>query len=156
MGAKAVPEGYNTVNAYIAVDSAADAIDFYTRAFGATERFRMEGPPGRIGHAEIEIGDSVIMLSDPFPQSPTKPPKELGGTSASLMLYVENVDEFVQQAVAAGATITMPVETQFWGDRYGRVQDPFGHNWQIATHVEDVPPDEMAKRAEQAMASMAS
>jgi PhnB protein len=156
MGVEPIPEGYNTVNAYISVGNASEAIEFYKRAFGAKERARMEGPPGKIAHAELEIGDSVIMLSDQFPQSPTKPPKELGGTSASLMLYVENVDEFVQQAVDAGATLEMPVETQFWGDRYGRVEDPFGHNWQIATHVEDVPPDEMAKRAEEVMGGMAT
>jgi PhnB protein len=152
-GVKPIPEGYNTVNAYVAVDDAAKAIEFYKKAFGATERGRMEGPPGKIAHAELQIGDSVIMLSDPFPQSPLKTPKELGGTTASMLLYVEDVDEFVQQAVDAGATITMPVENQFWGDRFGRVEDPFGHNWQVATHVEDVDPDEMAKRAEEAMAS---
>jgi PhnB protein len=156
MGVKPVPEGYNTVNPYIAVDDAAKAIEFYKRAFGAKERVKMEGPPGKIAHAEIEIGDSVIMLSDPFPQSPVKTPKELGGITGSVMLYVEDVDEFVQQAVDAGAKITMPVENQFWGDRFGRVEDPFGHNWQIATHVEDVAPDEMAKRAEEAMASFAT
>jgi PhnB protein len=156
MGVKAVPEGYNSVNVYIAVDDATKAIEFYTRAFGAKERGRMEGPGGTIAHAELEIGDSVVMLSDPMPQSPVKTPKQLGGVTASPTLYVENVDEFVQQAVDAGATITMPVEDQFWGDRFGRVEDPFGHNWSIATHVEDVPPEEMAKRAEEAMASFAT
>jgi PhnB protein len=151
--AKPIPEGYHVVTPYIAVDNAEKAIEFYRRAFGAKERLRMPGPEGTIAHAEIEIGDSVIMLSDPFPQSPLKSPKEAGVTTASLMIYTEDADELVQQAVDAGAQITMPVETQFWGDRYGRVQDPFGHNWQIATHVEDVPPQEMAKRAEKAMAS---
>jgi PhnB protein len=154
MGVKPIPEGYNTVNAYVAVDDASQAIEFYKRAFGAKERSKMEGPPGKIAHAELEIGDSVIMLSDPIPQSPLKTPKEAGGTTASLLIYVEDVDEVVQQAVDAGAKITMPVENQFWGDRFGRVEDPFGHNWQIATHVEDVAPEEMAKRAEQAMAGM--
>ena len=154
MGVKAVPEGYHTVNIYLGVDDAAKAIEFYTRAFGATERGRMPGPEGKIAHAELEIGDSVVMLSDPLPQSATKTPKELGGTTATPMLYVENVDEVVQQAVDAGATITMPVEDQFWGDRFGRVQDPFGHDWSIATHVEDVPPEEMAKRAEKALAGL--
>jgi PhnB protein len=153
MGVKPIPEGYNTVNPYIAVDDAATAIEFYKRAFGAKERSRMPGPGGTIGHAELEIGDSVIMLSDPFPQSRVKSPKKLGGTTISLMVYVEDVDEVVQQAVDAGATITMPIENQFWGDRFGQVEDPFGHNWQIATHVEDVAPEEMAKRAEEAMAS---
>jgi PhnB protein len=154
MGVKPIPEGYNTVTPYIAVDDAAKAIEFYKRAFGAKERVKMEGPPGKISHAELEIGDSVIMLSDPFPQSPLKTPKEIGGTTASMLLYVEDVDEAVQQAVDAGAKITMEIENQFWGDRFGRVEDPFGQNWQIATHVEDVAPEEMAKRAEQAMAGM--
>ena len=153
MGVKPIPEGYNTVNAYIAVDDASQAIEFYKRAFGAKERSKMEGPPGKIAHAELQIGDSVIMLSDPFPQSPLKTPKEAGGSTASMMLYVEDVDEFVQQAVDAGATITMPVEDQFWGDRFGKVTDPFGHDWSIATHVEDVSPEEMAKRGQEAMAS---
>jgi PhnB protein len=153
MGVKPIPEGYNSVNLYLAVDDAAKAIEFYTKAFGAKERGRMPGPEGTIAHAELEIGDSVVMLSDPLPQSPTKTPKELGGISASPMLYVEDVDEFVQQAVDAGAEITMPVEDQFWGDRFGRVKDPFGHDWSIATRVEEVPPEEMAKRAEKAMAS---
>jgi PhnB protein len=154
MGVKPIPEGYNTVTPYIAVDDAAKAIEFYKRAFGAKERVKMEGPPGKISHAELEIGDSVIMLSDPFPQSPLKTPKEIGGTTASMLLYVEDVDEAVRQAVDAGAKITMEIENQFWGDRFGRVEDPFGQNWQIATHVEDVAPEEMAKRAEQAMAGM--
>lgn len=154
MGVKPIPEGYSTVNPYIAVEDAAKAIEFYKRAFGAKERSRMPGPGGTIGHAELEIGDSVIMLSDPFPQSRVKSPKKLGGTTIGLMVYVEDVDEVVQQAVDAGAAITMPIENQFWGDRFGQVEDPFGHNWQIATHVEDVAPEEMAKRAEEAMASM--
>jgi PhnB protein len=153
MGVKPIPEGYNSVNAYLAVEDAEKAIEFYTRAFGAKERGRMPGPGGKIAHAELEIGDSVVMLSDPMPQQSVKSPKELGGTSASLMLYVEDVDEFVQQAVDAGATITMPVEDQFWGDRFGKVTDPFGHDWSIATHVEDVSPEEMAKRGQEAMAS---
>jgi PhnB protein len=153
MGVKPIPEGYGTVTPYIQVDDANRAIEFYKRAFGAKERNRMPGPNNTIAHAEIEIGDSVIMLSDPFPQSPLKSPKDIGGSTASLMIYTEDADETVQQAVDAGAKITMPVETQFWGDRYGRVEDPFGHNWQIATHVEDVTPEEMAKRAETAMAS---
>jgi PhnB protein len=114
----------------------------------------MPGPDGKIAHAEIQIGDSIIMTSDPFPQSTIRPPKEVGGTSVSIFLYVEDVDSVVQDAVDAGGTITMPIEDMFWGDRFGQVTDPFGHVWQIATHVEDVAPDEMAKRAEEAMASM--
>jgi PhnB protein len=116
----------------------------------------MDAPDGKIGHAELEIGDSLVMLSDPFPQASTAPPKELGGTSASVFMYVEDVDAVVKKAVDAGATVTMEVADQFWGDRFGSVQDPFGHVWSIATHVEDVPPEEMAGRAEAAMAAMSS
>ena len=154
MATKPIPEGYHTVSPYLAVEDAASAIEYYKRAFGAKERVRMDAPGGKIGHAELEIGDSVVMLSDPFPQSSTKSPKELGGTSASVMLYVEDVDEVFKQAVDAGAKVTMEVENQFWGDRFGSVLDPFGHSWSIATHVEDVPPEEMAERAKEAMAGM--
>jgi PhnB protein len=156
MPAKPIPEGYNTLSTYLAVDDAARAIEFYTQAFGAQERGRMPGPDGMIAHAELQIGDSVVMLSDPFPQSSCKPPKELGGTSVGLFLYVEDVDALVHQATEAGATVTMPVEDMFWGDRYGKLADPFGHEWQIATHIEDVPPEEMADRAKAAMAGMSS
>src|SRR5213593_4049721 len=149
-----VPEGYHTVTPYLAVDDAARAIDFYKRAFGAKERVRMEAPGGTIGHAELEIGDSLVMLSDPFPQASTRPPKELGGTSASVFMYVEDVDAVVKQAVDAGATVTMEVADQFWGDRFGTVSDPFGHVWSIATHVEDVPPEQVAERSKAAMAEM--
>jgi PhnB protein len=153
-----IPEGYHSLNAYLAVEDASAAIEFYKRAFGAKERMIMPGPEGKIGHAELEIGDSIIMLSDPFPQPPSsyKPPKQLGGTTMGLMMYVEDVDAVVQQAVDAGAEITMPVDDMFWGDRFGQVTDPFGHAWQIATHVEDVPPEEMAERAKAAMASMST
>ena len=156
MATKPIPEGYNTVTPYLAVDDAAVAIEYYKRAFGAKERVRMDAPGGKIGHAELEIGDSLVMLSDPFPQASTKPPKELGGTSVSVMLYVEDVDEVFNQAVDAGATVTMEVADQFWGDRFGSITDPFGHLWSIATHVEDVPPEEMAERAKAAMAAMSS
>jgi PhnB protein len=156
MATKPIPEGYHTATPYLAVDDAARAIEYYTRAFGAKERVRMDAPGGKIGHAELEIGDSLVMLSDPFPQASTKPPKELGGTSASVFLYVEDVDEVVKQAVDAGAKVTMEVADQFWGDRFGTVTDPFGHVWSIATHVEDVPPEEMAERAKTAMAAMGS
>lgn len=156
MGVKPIPDGYRTVTPYLVVDGAADAIAFYTKAFDATERGRMDGPGGLIGHAELQIGDSVVMLSDPFPHSATQPPSELGGTSASIVLYVEDVDAVVQRAVDAGATVTMEVADQFWGDRFGTVRDPFGHVWSVATHVEDVPPEEMAVRAKEAMAAMAS
>jgi PhnB protein len=156
MATKPIPEGYHSVTPYLAVEDAAQAIDYYTRAFGAKERVRMDAPGGKIGHAELEIGDSLIMLSDPFPQASTKPPKELGGTSVSVFLYVEDVDGVVKQAVDAGATIRMEVEDQFWGDRFGTIEDPFGHVWGLATHVEDVPPEEMEERAKQAMAAMSS
>ena len=156
MATQPIPEGYHTVTPYLAVDDAAEAIDYYTKAFGAKERVRMETPDGKVGHAELEIGDSLVMLSDPFPQASTKTPSELGGTSVSVFMYVENVDAVVKQAVGAGATVTMEVADQFWGDRFGSVKDPFGHLWSIATHVEDVPPEEMAERAKAAMAAMSS
>ena len=154
MATKPIPDGYHTVSPYLAVGDAASAIDYYTRAFGAKEVVRMDAPGGTIGHAELMIGDSRIMLSDPFPQSSTRPPKDLGGTSMSVFLYVEDADALVKQAADAGATITMEVEDQFWGDRFGVITDPFGHVWSIATHVEDVPPEEMAERAKAAMAAM--
>jgi PhnB protein len=151
-----VPEGYHTLTPYLAVDDATAAIEFYQRAFGAKERVRMPGPDGMIAHAELEIGDSKVMLADPFPQSSTRPPKELGGTSVGIFVYVENVDEVFQKAVDAGATATMEPDDQFWGDRFGSVTDPFGHSWQISTHVEDVPPEEMEKRSKEWMAQMAN
>jgi PhnB protein len=156
MAVKPIPEGYHTVTPYLAVDDAAEAIDYYKKVFGAKERVRMDAPNGKIGHAELEIGDSLVMLSDPFPQASTKPPQELGGTSVSVFLYVENVDAIVEQALDSGANITMEVADQFWGDRMGSFQDPFGHSWSVATHVEDVPPAEMAERAKAAMASMSA
>jgi PhnB protein len=151
---KPIPEGYHALTPSVAVESAAKAIEFYKRAFGAKERMRMPGPGDTVAHAELEIGDSVLMLSDPFPQSSVKPPKELGGTTVGIFLYVEDVDEVVQQAVDAGASVTMAVEDQFWGDRFGVVADPFGHQWMIATHKEDLSPEEMAARGAEAMASM--
>ena len=156
MAVQPVPDGYHTVSPYLAVEDAATAIDYYKKAFGATERVRMEAPDGKIGHAELEIGDSIVMLADRFPQASTKPPHELGGTSAGVFLYVEDVDQVVKRAVEAGATVTMEVADQFWGDRFGTVTDPFGHVWSVATHIEDVPPAEMAERAKAAMAAMAS
>ena len=156
MATKPIPEGYHTVSPYLAVDDAARAIEYYLKAFGAKELVRMEAPGGKVGHAELELGDSRIMLPDPFPQASTRPPKELGGTSASVFMYVEDVDAVVKRAVDAGATVTMEVANQFWGDRFGTITDPFGHVWSIATHVEDVPPEEMAERAKAAMAAMGS
>lgn len=154
MSPKPIPEGYNSLTPYLSVDDAAKAIDFYKSAFGAKERMRMEAPGGKIGHAEIEIGDSVLMLADPFDQSGSKTPKELGAVTSMLLLYSEDADATVKQAEAAGAKVTKPVEDMFWGDRSGRVVDPFGHEWMVATHTEDVPPEEMAKRAEKEMASL--
>jgi PhnB protein len=156
MATKPIPEGYHSVTPYLAVDNAAKAIDWYTKAFGAKERLRMDAPGGQIGHAELEIGDALVMLSDPFPQASTTPPKELGGTTASVMLYVEDVDAVAKQAIDAGAIVTMEIADQFWGDRMGSITDPFGHSWSIATHVEDVPPEEIAERAKTAMAGMSS
>jgi PhnB protein len=152
--AKKIPKGYHALTPSIAVDNAAKAIEFYKRAFGAKERMRVPGPGDTIGHAELEIGDSVLMLSDPFPQATVKPPKQVGGTTVGIFMYVEDVDEVVQQAVDAGATITMPVADQFWGDRFGTVTDPFGHEWLLATHVEDLSDEEIAERGKTAMAAM--
>jgi PhnB protein len=152
--AKPIPENYHALTPSLVVDNAAQAIEFYTRAFGAKERGRMPGPGDTIAHAELEIGDSVLMLSDPMPQSTVKTPKELGGTSVGIFLYVEDVDEVVQQAIDAGAAVTMPVEDQFWGDRYGVVADPFGHQWQIATHKEDLTPEEILERGKKVMAGI--
>jgi PhnB protein len=156
MAVKPIPEGYHSVTPYLSVDDAAQAIEYYKKAFGAKERGRIEAPGGKVGHAELEIGDSLVMLSDALPQFTTRPPKELGGTSASVFLYVEDVDAVVKQAADAGATVEMEPADQFWGDRFGSVIDPFGHSWAIATHVEDVPPEEMAERAKAAMAAMTS
>ncbi len=156
MATKAIPEGYHTLTPYLALDNASEAIEFYKRAFGAKERMRMDAPGGKIGHAQLEIGDSVVMLSDTFPQSSTKAPNELGGTTGGVFMYVEDVDAVVKQAVEAGATVDMEPEDMFWGDRFGTVSDPYGHHWSIATHIEDVPPEEMAERGKAAMAEMGS
>jgi PhnB protein len=151
-----IPEGYRTLTTYLTVENAADAIDYYKDVFGAKERIRMEAPDGKIGHAELEIGDSLLMLSDAFPGATSRPPTELGGTTAGAFMYVEDVDGVVKRAVESGATITMEIADQFWGDRFGSITDPFGHSWSIATHVEDVPPEEIEERAKAAMAEMSS
>lgn len=151
-----VPEGYHTITPYLAVDNASEAIDFYQRAFGAQENVRMDGPGGAIMHAELKVGDSMIMLSDPFPQASTKPPSQLGGTSVSIFAYVEKIDDVYKQAIDAGATSLMEPDDMFWGDRFGSVQDPFGHSWTIATHIEDVEPEEMQRRSEEFMSQMAN
>ena len=156
MTVQPVPEGYRTVTPYLSVDDASAAIDFYQRALGAKERVRMSGPGGAIMHAELELGDSRVMLSDPFPQFTPRPPKELGGTSVSIFMYVEDVDAAFKQATDAGATSEMEPDDMFWGDRFGSLRDPFGHSWQLATHIEDVAPEEMDKRAEEFAAQMAA
>jgi PhnB protein len=156
MAVKPIPEGYHSVTPYLAVDDASAAIEFYKQAFGATERMRMPAPNGKIGHAEVEIGDSLIMLSDPFPQSTTRPPKELGGTTSGVFLYVEDVDAAFQQVVAAGGTAAMEPADMFWGDRFGSVLEPFGHHWSLATHKEDLTEEEIAERGQAAMAEMTS
>ena len=146
-----IPEEYPRVIPYLCVDGAAAAIDFYRDIFGATERVRMDGPDGKVGHAEIQIGDSVVMLSDPFPGASSPTPKKLGGTPVFLMIYVEDVDEVFARAIKSGAKEIRAVEDQFYGDRTGQFEDPFGHHWNVASHVEDVPPEEMEKRAAAAM-----
>jgi PhnB protein len=153
MSVQPVPEGYQTLIPYLAVDDAAAAIDFYKQAFAAKERTRMDAPDGKIGHAELEIGDSLLMLADPFPHASTTPPSEAGSTTASICMYVNDVDAVVSKAVAEGATITEEPEDKFWGDRFGTITDPFGHVWSIGTHIEDVPQQEMAERAKAATAA---
>ena len=156
MTTQPIPEGYRTLTTYLTIEKAAEAIDYYKDVFGAKERIRMEAPDGKIGHAELEIGDSLLMLSDAFPGATSRPPTELGGTTAGAFMYVEDVDAVVKRAVESGATITMEIADQFWGDRFGTITDPFGHSWSIATHVEDVPADEIAARAKAAMAEIGS
>jgi len=146
-----LPEGYPQISPYLHVDGASAAIDFYTSVFGATERMRMAAPEGKIGHAELEIGDAVVMLSDEYPEMGIRGPKAIGGTPVTINVYVDDVDRVFARAVSAGATALRPVEAQFYGDRAGQFEDPFGHRWSVATHVEDVPPDEMEKRAAEAM-----
>jgi PhnB protein len=151
MGVQAVPEGYHSITPYLAIDGAAEAIEFYKRAFGATEVMRVQAPGGKIGHAEIEVDGSRIMLGDEYPDMGFRGPKAYGGSPVSLHLYVSDVDTVARQAVAAGAKELRPVKDQFYGDRTGSFEDPFGHVWHIATHKEDLAPDELKRRAEQAM-----
>ncbi len=151
-----IPAGYHSVTYAFVVDDAAKAIEFYVRALGAKERNRMPGPGGKVWHAELEIGDSVVMLSDEFPGSEMKAPKHLGGSSAAAWLYVPDVDRLFRQAVAAGARSVHEPTTMFWGDRFGTFVDPFGHSWSIATHVEDLTPEEMGQRRDAAMKSAGS
>ena len=143
---KPIPDGYPRVMPYLHINGAAEAIDFYGEIFGAKERMRMAGPDGKVGHCELELGDSVIMLADEFPEMGALSPKSVGGTPVTVMVYVDDVDTVFDRAVKAGATSLRPVEDKFYGDRGGEFEDRWGHRWSIATHIEDVAPDEMARR----------
>ncbi|HEY2351823.1 MAG TPA: VOC family protein [Candidatus Acidoferrum sp.] len=152
---RAIPEGYHTITPALTCKGAAKAIDFYKKALGAKEINRMEGPDGKIGHAELQIGDSKFMLNDEFPGMATAPENSKSTPSSYLFIYTEDVDAAFNKAVSAGCTVTMPLANQFWGDRYGKLSDPFGHHWGLAQHVEDVAPAEMEKRAKEWQAKMA-
>jgi PhnB protein len=141
-----IPEGYHSITPYLHITGAARAIEFYKEVFGATEVMRMDAPGGKIGHAEIKIGDSHVMLADEFPEMDVRSPQSFGGSPVGLLLYVEDVDALAERAVAAGAQLQSPLEDKFYGDRMGKLIDPFGHIWAIATHKEDVSPEEMEKR----------
>jgi PhnB protein len=149
---KPIPDGYPRLTPYLIVGEAAEAIDFYTSVLGATERLRMGGPGGKVGHAELALGDSMIMLADEHPEIGAIGPKSVGGTPVSLHVYVEDVDAVFQRAIDAGAKVVNELEDKFYGDRSGGFEDPFGHHWNVASHVEDVSPEEMEKRAAQAAA----
>jgi PhnB protein len=146
---KPIPEGYHSVTPYLIVDDAAKAIEFYQKAFGAEEKFRLPMGENRIAHAEIKIGDSFVMLADEFPDMGHLGPKARGGTTVSLLIYVPEVDSAFKTAIDAGATELRPLENQFWGDRMGTLTDPFGHQWSLASHVEDVPEHELGQRMEE-------
>jgi PhnB protein len=150
--ASPIPNGYHTATPYLICRGAADAIEFYKKAFGAKEILRMPMPDGRLGHAEIQIGDSRVMLGDESPEMGARAPQTVGGTPVHIFLYLKDVDKTFAQAAAAGATVEMPPMDMFWGDRYCKVQDPFGHKWNMATHIEDLTPKEMARRTAEAMA----
>lgn len=151
---RAIPEGYHNVTPYLTCKNSAQAIDFYKSAFGATEIMRMTTPDGKVSHAELKIGDSHIFLADEFPGMSTAPTPGVKN-ACGIFLYLENVDAAYNRAVAAGANVEMPLENQFWGDRYGKITDPFGHSWGLAQHVEDVTPEEMKRRAQEWQAKMA-
>jgi len=144
---KPIPDGYPQITPYLCVDGAAAAIEFYGKVLGTKERMRMPAPDGKVGHCELQLGESVIMLADEFPEMGVRSPKSIGGTPVTISVYVDDVDDVFDRAVKAGATALRPVENQFYGDRSGQFEDPYGHRWSVASHVEDVPPDEMAKRA---------
>ena len=146
MAAKPIPEGYHTATPYLIIKNAAKAIEFYKQAFGAKETMRFPAPGGKIGHAEIRIGDSAIMMADEFPEKGVRSPESFGGSAVMILLYVEDVDAVTARAIAAGAKSVRPVQDQFYGDRSGTIADPFGHVWTISTHKEDVSPEEMQRR----------
>jgi PhnB protein len=152
MAVKKIPEGHNRVSPYLIVDGAGRALEFYKHVFGATEIFRHKAPDGKIGHAEVRIGDTIIMLADEFPDHDAHAPRKYGGSPVSLHVYCEDVDAVAEKAIAAGAKMKRPVADQFYGDRLGTFEDPFGHGWHISTHIEDVSPDELDRRAKKAMA----
>ena len=154
MGVQPIPKGYHSLTPYLAVEDASKAIEFYKEAFGAEENIRMPGSDGKIAHAELQIGDSKLMLSDPFPHSNVRPPSERGGPTGSVFMYVEDVDATFEQAQRAGADVVSELEDMFWGDRFGTLSDPFGHVWSVATHKEDLSEEEMAERSKAAMAEM--
>jgi PhnB protein len=154
MSVKPIPEGYHTLTPFLTVRDAARAIEFYKQAFGAVERGVMKGPDGKIMHAELMIGDSIIMLSDEFPEFGSVSPQTIGGSGMGLHIYLDGVDAAFERAVKAGAQVEMPVMDQFWGDRYGKLKDPFGHKWSIATHTRDLSMDEMKHGMDEAMAKM--
>jgi PhnB protein len=150
---KPIPEGYPQVTPYLCVEGANRAIEYYSTVFGARERMRMGAPDGKVGHAELEIGDSLLMLADEFPEMGMRSPRAVGGTPVTISVYVDDVDGVFERAVQGGAKPLRQVENQFYGDRTGQFEDPFGHRWSISTHVEDVSPDEMERRAAEAMGS---
>jgi PhnB protein len=148
-----LPQEYPRVTPYLCVDGADAAIAFYTQVLGAVERLRLDGPGGRVGHAELTLGDSLIMLSDEFPDMGVQGPSTVGGTPVTISVYVEDVDKTFDEALGAGATALRPVADQFYGDRSGQFLDPFGHRWNVATRIEDVAPDEMARRSARMLGS---
>ena len=154
MAVKPIPEGYHTLTPYLTVRDAVRAIEFYKQAFGAQERGVMKGPDGKVMHAELKIGDSIIMLGDEFPEYGALSPQSTGGAGMGLHIYIDGVDAAFDRAVKAGARVDMPVSDQFWGDRYGKLTDPFGHKWSIGTHTKDMSADEMKRSMDEAMAKM--
>lgn len=154
MSVKPIPDGYHSLTPYMTVRDAARAIEFYKQAFGATERGVMKGSDGKIMHAELMIGDSIVMLADEFPEYGALSPESTGGAGMGLHIYVDGVDAAFDRAVKAGAQVEMPVMDQFWGDRYGKLKDPFGHKWSIATHTRDLSMDEMKQGMDEAMEKM--